>query len=470
MSVFLCLCASLLLLSSSRSEFVCKTPDCEQFESQSETTFLVRQSGTTNTCQDLDSPDCPYNYNNTMPDYVEGADVSISPTLLAFMKTQLNVYLEMIYKTYPPSKFDTADVFTGTGGRAYMFLRLFQLTKNATYLETAHDYITTSLNKIDTIDSHYVGFLWGKTGVYSLAAVISSLRGDSETAATYVSAVQSTFDRAVDDNNVPYDDFDSGRAGLLYAGQFLAKFYARDVISRSSVVAVAQATIARGQALSAEADSYCEWISPNDGEKWLGQSHGSAGVLHALLEVPELMEEGSNSRKMIIGTLDHLVSKQFPSGNFPSEYYDESVDKLVQWDHGAPGVMGALVQGWKMLNNATYLTSAQKAADCTWERGIVTKGLMLCHGITGNSYMQLYLYKITGDKQYLYRGIAFQEFVSQTPDLYDVDLMRKPTPSPYYFFPGSYESAVMIWSDLIANADNLGAATALSMPAYDVSI
>ena len=44
-------------------------------------------------------------------------------------------------------------------------------------------------------------------------------------------------------------------------------------------------------------------------------------------------------------------------------------DELVQWDHGAPGVMGAIVKGWKVTGNSTYLTSAELAADCVWERG-----------------------------------------------------------------------------------------------------
>ena len=96
------------------------------------------------------------------------------------------------------------------------------------------------------------------------------------------------------------------------------------------------------------------------------------------------------------------------------------------------------------------MDSAKLAADCTWERGLLTKGLMLCHGITGNTYMQIYMYKQTKDEKYLYRALSFQEFVSQTPELSDIDLMRKPTPNPYYFYSGSIESAIMLWTDLLS--------------------
>jgi len=46
-----------------------------------------------------------------------------------------------------------------------------------------------------------------------------------------------------------------------------------------------QAVINRGARLSAAPSQYLQWLSPNDGGKWLGQSHGSAGVLHGLLTV-----------------------------------------------------------------------------------------------------------------------------------------------------------------------------------------
>lgn len=81
--------------------------------------------------------------------------------------------------------------------------------------------------------------------------------------------------------------------------------------------------------------------------------------------------------------------------------------------------------------------------------------------------MQFFMYTQTGDQKYLYRALAFVEFVSSTPELYDVSLMRQPTPSPYMFYAGSYESAAMLWSDLLANQKNL---SAMSMPGYVAQI
>ena len=62
------------------------------------------------------------------------------------------------------------------------------------------------------------------------------------------------------------------------------------VIPRNLVTAVAEAVVTRGAAISRAPGQYLEWISPNDGQIWLGQSHGAAGVLHGLLTVPEVRQ------------------------------------------------------------------------------------------------------------------------------------------------------------------------------------
>lgn len=423
-----------------------------------------------NSCQNLSN--CPYSYNNTMADYVEGQAVGLSPELETWMTLQLETYLDAVYDAYPPSRVDDATVFTGVGGRAYLCLRLYDRTGDGKYLALASQYMATSLAHVNSIDSTNVGFLWGRTGVWSVAAIESSLSGDEETAMAYVAKVQAIFDTA---EVSKWDDFDAGKAGLIYAATFLKNHFKRDVITRTSVVAVANACVASGVTHSDEPEQYLQWISPNDGGKWLGQSHGSAGVLSQLLDVPELLVEGSDSRRLIEGTVDYIVSKQFASGNFPSEYYNEDEDELVQWDHGAPGVQAMLAKAASILGhgkkpNSAYEDSARKAADCTWERGLLYKGLQLCHGIVGNTYMQLYLFKaFGGDEKYLYRALAFQQFLMDTPELSDINLMRKPTPYPYGFYSGSLEGAIMLWADLLAASKHANW-HAVAMPGYEPNI
>ena len=92
---------------------------------------------------------------------------------------------------------------------------------------------------------------------------------------------------------------------------------------------------------------------------------------------------------------------------------------------------------------------------------------MLCHGISGNTYARLAVYKRTRDPKLLWRALAFQQFVAQTPSLSDPALMRKPTPSPFYFYTGSYESAAALWIDLLAHGSDL---TQVSMLGFEPRI
>ena len=54
--------------------------------------------------------------------------------------------------------------------------------------------------------------------------------------------------------------------------------------------------------------------------------------------------------------------------------------------------------------------------------------------------------------KYRHRGLAFQAKVVSTPLLSDPNLMRQPQPEPsgpWQYWTGSYESAIVLWSDLL---------------------
>jgi len=449
-------------------------------------------------CQDLDN--CPHCYNNTQPDYDpnDPSGLVVSDDLVAFMDNTMNEYLRLVQTVYPPSQYDSdATVFNGLGGRALLYLRLYDGDGDADNLQIALEYIESSLSSVNTITSNYCGFLWGRTGVYSVAAAIYDRLNNTAKVQEMVTQVVNIFEASQSDSQAPYDDWDAGRGGLLFASPYLdrntpnyQKAYNVNggIISRELMVNIATAVVNRGNKLSDAPGQYLQWVSPNDGGKWLGQSHGSAGVLHGLLLVPEVYIDNATARGLILGTLDHIVSLQQPSGNFPTEYYNPSDDVLVQWDHGAPGVMAVLSEAAyrysntsntdakKEANTTSWMNSAIKAADCTWERGLLVKGLQLCHGISGNTYMQItlaqWLSRLNDNdcdncetvcdesnnndcdpNKYIWRAIQFQNFVSVSPDVSDPEYMRKPTPNPYEFYTASYEAGAVTFGDLIANAE-----------------
>eukprot|EP01124_Arcella_intermedia_P011529 TRINITY_DN1791_c0_g2_i1.p1 TRINITY_DN1791_c0_g2~~TRINITY_DN1791_c0_g2_i1.p1 ORF type:complete len:227 (-),score=44.99 TRINITY_DN1791_c0_g2_i1:31-711(-) len=182
-----------------------------------------------------------------------------------------------------------------------------------------------------------------------------------------------------------------------------------------------------------------------------GQGGGSTGILTQFLQMPQLLANETASQ-YIKATLDYFLTIQLPDGNFPTPLvppYPDQPDQLVQWCHGAPSFMPVLTLGYLVYGDEAYLEAAAHAADKVWRDGILTKGLMLCHGVSGNTYMLLYMYEKTLDPKYLYRAIKFQEFTLASPMMVDPSVMRDTPPSPYMFFDGSYCGAVVLWSDML---------------------
>lgn len=50
------------------------------------------------------------------------------------------------------------------------------------------------------------------------------------------------------------------------------------------------------------------------------------------------------------------------------------------------------------------------AAEVVWNRGLLRR-VGLCHGISGNAYVFLSLYQLTGNEEHLYRAKAFACFL-----------------------------------------------------------
>ena len=67
-----------------------------------------------------------------------------------------------------------------------------------------------------------------------------------------------------------------------------------------------------------------------------------------------------------------------------------------------------LLAAQKLPDMADQLTAAAvKAGEVVWERGLLLKGLGLCHGIAGNAYAFLTLWRFTRKQLYLDRAKAF---------------------------------------------------------------
>ena len=420
-------------------------------------------------------PPCPRCWENTLPEYVPGKSATtVGPALRARLTTLLDQYLGLMLAERPASYKDSSGtVFSGIGGRALLLLKLHEVTGNATYLSLAGPYVRAMEaalpgQKILDAAAGFVGFQWSHIGMLCVSALAADRRGDASAAAKRVAEVRDLFVSGAG----KYDDFDSGRAGLLYAARFLQANvapYGSPKINATDVARMASAIVDRGAATGrAAGNAFLSWHGPNDAGLWLGQSHGSAGIIQQLLlAAPDFVDSNATAAALIRATLLNMVDVQFPDGNFPTEYYNNSQDYLVQWDHGAPGVSAALLAGWRAFpggeEGERFLSAARRALQCTWKRGLIVKGLMNCHGVGGNTWMLLNAGQVTGNQTYMYRALAFQDLVANTPLLSDPSVMRQPQPlpeGPWQFWTGSYESAIELWTDLIyrgvANASETG--------------
>lgn len=79
-----------------------------------------------------------------------------------------------------------------------------------------------------------------------------------------------------------------------------------------------------------------------------------------------------------------------------------------------------------------YLNSCKLMADLIWEKGLLKKGPGICHGVAGNGYAFLLLYRLTRDPKYLYRANEFLKFMGT-----DIFMKEARTPDyPYSLYEG----------------------------------
>ncbi|KAK0622461.1 hypothetical protein B0T14DRAFT_563911 [Immersiella caudata] len=118
------------------------------------------------------------------------------------------------------------------------------------------------------------------------------------------------------------------------------------------------------------------------GKRYLGAVHGDAGIfMQLVLTSPELAER-------VEPWVRRLLDMQMADGNWPSSEGQMHGGKgLVQFCHGAPGVMVALLalrEHFPGLHERIDRAVA-KGRECVWTQGLLKKEPNLCHGIFGNA-------------------------------------------------------------------------------------
>lgn len=143
----------------------------------------------------------------------------------------------------------------------------------------------------------------------------------------------------------------------------------------------------------------------------LGAGHGYAGNVYPLLRGAALMP--AERRDALLQRCADLLGRtalrdgdgvNWPPGVGPTRPGRASV--LVQWCHGAPGIVTATADFPRGVSAAMDRLLLDAGATI-WRAGPLVKGYGLCHGTAGNGYAFLKLYRRTGDANWLARARAF---------------------------------------------------------------
>ena len=79
----------------------------------------------------------------------------------------------------------------------------------------------------------------------------------------------------------------------------------------------------------------------------------------------------------------------------------------MYWCHGAPGFIAMVCGAYERYKDDKYLECAELAGECTWKKGILRKGNCLCHGVSGNAYCLMTLYRKTKNLKWKHRALSF---------------------------------------------------------------
>jgi lantibiotic modifying enzyme len=127
---------------------------------------------------------------------------------------------------------------------------------------------------------------------------------------------------------------------------------------------------------------------------------------------------------------------------------------LLQWCHGAPGIVTATAD-FPRQHSEQMDALLVGAGHAIWRAGPLVKGYGLCHGTAGNGYAFLQLYARTGEPLWLDRARSFAMHAIAQRDR----MRRQYGRGRYTLWTGDPGLAVYLWQCLEGTA---------GLPALDI--
>ncbi|XP_078618101.1 lanC-like protein 3 isoform X1 [Branchiostoma floridae x Branchiostoma japonicum] len=330
-------------------------------------------------------------------------------------------------------------LYVGCAGVAYALWYVAESgnfpDRKEAYLQKAKEYIDVNFQFLVRHEdrSMLASFLLGNAGVYVAGALIYNSLGDKQKSTEFVQKFAELAPVCLPVNflRCGSDELFVGRAGYLCGVIELRRRLGVQVLPQTgdaSVHALCAAMVKSGREYSKRHNSPSPLMYAYYGTEYLGAAHGMAGILLILLSFPDFLQANPDADRDVRGAVDYMLSVE-REGNYPPAT-DEvhrprpPEHELVHWCHGAPGVIYLLARAYLVWRDDKYLQACLRCGELVWSRGLLKKGPGICHGVAGNGYVFLLLYRLTGEPVHLHRAEQFQEFLftqefqqdSRTPD------------------------------------------------------
>ncbi|XP_028160499.1 lanC-like protein 3 [Ostrinia furnacalis] len=367
-------------------------------------------------------------FQNPFEDYQPGAELAISKD---DVNAQITEHVKNITKRLQPTRKNVdGGLYVGVTGVGFMFHYLSKnplLSENKRgYLEKAMEYVKPAL---ETSAGDKTSFLLGDAGTYALATVVLKESGD-EQYQEMLKMYKSLYSQFLNPKFLKCggDEFFVGRAGYLAGALWISRELQTPVFTNDELYKICDVMVACGREYSTKHKSPCPLMYHYYNTEYIGAAHGVSFILQMLLSVPGYLDFNKSAAKDIRTTIDFIASLQTDEGNWPCcmEEVGLSDHKLVHWCHGAPGTIYLMAKAYLVLKDQRYYNVCLRAGEIVWRKGLLRKGPGICHGVAGNGYVFLLLYRLTGDEKYLHRAKKFADFMSTDEFLRDARLPDNP--------------------------------------------
>lgn len=296
-------------------------------------------------------------------------------------------------------------IYYGGAGIAFSYLKMALLKQDAELLHAADIWISYAQDfslkdqnltckeiNVDRAVHNLPSLCHGKLGVKVVDACIANARGDFASERNIIEEIV-----RIEHQDTECLDPSYGLASLLTACSSLLELRRDESISESQIL------IDMGENIYTKLSDFITNCPTMDVEKdirYTGMAHGWAGILFAILrwclsvknDVPDFVYERVNQLKSL-SLVDSKCAKIFRTNSCKKN------DFFAGWCNGDAGIALLFAKLFEITQDESYLEDASK-----YIRGVDKNATYLasdiCCGLAGQGFVELILYRLTGDHRW----------------------------------------------------------------------